>query len=170
MNMKNNLERNRAGGLFGVSAVAIALATGAVADEELMNSMREAAVAHVERAAEHYRTVGYDQAATDFNDLENEEWVYQPYNLHLGGIRIADGYYWADNAFPELVGMDIRDVYDANGFASGQVAAETASDTDVNLFDIVFPSPSTGTIQPGVGACLKVDPENVVCAWTQAND
>jgi hypothetical protein len=136
----------------------------ALADIAAMGSLTRAMVLE---AADYYRSVPFDQAATAFNDLESERWLRQPFHLHMFGMH-ADGMVWADNIFHELVGVDFSLVYDLEGVQFGkQILERTAASSEPITIQIQFLSPATGNETISVGSCIRPEPDNVLCSWSE---
>ncbi|NJO39032.1 MAG: hypothetical protein HC871_17320 [Rhizobiales bacterium] len=143
---------------------AAALAKPALADIAAMGRLTKAMVLE---AAGYYRSVSFDEAVTAFSDLESERWLRQPFHLHMFGMR-ADGMVWADNIFHELVGVDFSQVFDLEGVQFGkQILERTAETTEPVTIQIRFLSPATGNETISVGSCMRPEPENVLCSWSE---
>lgn len=117
----------------------------------------------VTRAAAHYADVGHDQSVIDFNE-QSPEWYQEQYFLHMFGMS-ASGLVWADNVWPDFIGTDFSLTADFNDFEFGAYILENASDAPL-LVELEFMNPDTLEITPSVGHCIKVDPDNILCSWT----
>jgi len=123
--------------------------------------------AMVLEAADYYRSVSFAEAEAAFNDLSSDRWLSQPYHVHMFAMR-ADGMVWADNIFHEFVGVDFSLVYDLDGLQFGkEILERTAGTSDTIKIEIKFLSPETGNETVGIGSCLRPDPENVLCSWSE---
>ncbi len=132
-----------------------------------VKAMERLTKAMVLEAADHYRSVSFEEAEAAFNGLRSDRWLRQPFHLHMFGMH-ADGMVWADNIFHELVGVDFSLVYDLEGVQFGkEILERTAETQEPIMIQIKFLSPATGDETVSVGNCLRPDPENVLCSWSE---
>lgn len=147
--------------LIGIATLVCAT-TAHGANLQEMSAMTEDMVT---RAAEHYANVGREQAEIDFNK-KTEEWFADQYFLHMFGMG-ADGMVWADNVWPEFIGTDFSDAADFNGIQFGQeILANTPTDGSALRVELQFMNPDSGELSPSVGHCVRPDPGNILCSWT----
>lgn len=153
--------------LVGLSLAAVfaaGLIKPVLADAMAMSRLTKAMVLE---AADYYRSVSFEEARATFNDQKSDRWLRQPFHLHMFGVS-ADGIVWADNIFHEFVGVDFSLVYDVEGFAIGRNVIEQASATsEPSKHRTKFLSPVTNDETLSIGHCLRPDPDNIICAWSE---
>lgn len=154
--------------IFALGMLSALTTTQSFASE--MDDMKKLATGMVKEAAQFYNSNNFEKVKTAFNDPASTEWLRQPYHLHMFGMSTNNATVWADNVFPEFVGMDFRTMSDMNGKDFGQLIFDnTKSATDTYGIEISFTNPESGNIVHGFGACLKPDAKNIICTWTEGN-
>lgn len=133
-----------------------------------VTSMARLTKSMVLEARGYYQSVPFEEARVAFNERKPGRWLRQPYHLHMLGMR-SDGMVWADNVFHEFVGLDFGTVTDLDGLPFGRLILENTdkSGTEPYQIDIKFISPANGDVTVGVGNCLRPDPDNVICSWSE---
>ncbi|MGI9510595.1 MAG: hypothetical protein ACR2QJ_14740 [Geminicoccaceae bacterium] len=121
----------------------------------------------VKEAGERFRQIGIEQATIEFNDSTSTVWLRDPYHLHMFGMS-ETGEIWADNIFPEVIGMNFENMADFEGLPFGQMVIDnTPIDGSIYQIEIRFASPGSGDIVPGIGSCLRPEGKDVLCSWSE---
>lgn len=117
------------------------------------------AKALLQKAVEHYKQVGRDQAMKDFTGAK-APWVDRDLYVACSNskhILISNG------RFPSYVGSSIDAIKDDQGKPFGQSSWDAASKGGVQSVEWKWFNPISGKLEPKVSFVQKVD-EDVVCA------
>lgn len=97
----------------------------------------------LQKALEHYNTVGREQALADFSGRASP---FFDRDLYVVCVDVNNTV-TANGGFPELVGGPVG-IMDENGNPLGTTILETASTTAVNSVNYQWTNPATGQTQP----------------------
>ena len=113
------------------------------------------AQAMLQKAIEHYNSVGRTQALADFNGRVAPFFDRDLYVVCMG----ADHVETANGGFPQYVGTSADLLTDVNGNPLGKTVWDTASETAVNSVDYHWINPVSGQTEPKTLFFQKVGTE-----------
>jgi len=150
---------------FKALAAGFGLVLAASAAQAEVAEMKPMTEAMVVEAEEYFQEAPLDEVRQAFNDPESDRWMGDRYHLHMMGMT-ADGEVWANATFPDLVGMDGRDMADFDGrYFFQDIIEATEGNSDLYGIQIRFSNPESGDIVDAYGSCLRPAPEHIICAW-----
>jgi hypothetical protein len=163
----------RAAVLLGIGVVAMAAAEppAAPADKPPAGKYDAQAAATKEYALKGlalYKAEGQEAAKKAF--MTPKAWLLGPdhFNLHISGLADDNQMVWADSGFPEVVGLSYHDVADLDGVPLGDVVwGGLAKSPTGAAVQVRFNDPVTKTVAHAEGYCVRADPKNVICAWSE---
>jgi signal transduction histidine kinase len=113
----------------------------------------------VEKARTHIKTVGAEQAYADFTRTDNE--------FHQGELYMfcfaPDGMTKAHGGNAKMVGTNMINVRDADGFASTAAIIKVAMDSGSGWTEFKWPNPATKKVERKAAWSVRID-DNTVCA------
>jgi cytochrome c len=110
------------------------------------------AKAMLEKAAEHYKSVGREQALADFNAKKPPFFDRDLYVSCMDSKRVIV----ANGGYPQLVGTSADAWRDADGKALGKAVWDVASTKGEGSVEYRWYNPVSGKIEPKVGFVQKV--------------
>ena len=141
---------------FGLIAVtAIAFATPAFAQDR---GTAEEAQELLNQAVQHYEEVGREQALQDFNDPQGEFVDRDLYVFCVG----PDDMMTAHGGNPDLIGMDVTTLQDAEGQEIGNRIIEIGRTEGEGTLEYKFENPMTGEVEDKATFIQSVGEE--ICA------
>jgi hypothetical protein len=102
------------------------------------------AKAMLQKAVDHYNSVGRDQALADFNSKTAPFFDRDLYVVCIGPNKLEV----ANGGFPQYVGIAADNLKDANGNPLGDIILNKASDSAVNSVDYQWVNPVSGNTEP----------------------
>jgi hypothetical protein len=98
----------------------------------------------LQKAVDHYNSVGRDQALADFTGKAAPFFDRDLYVACIDSQHLSS----ANGGFPTLVGQSTDTIMDANGKPLGADTWDTASTSDVRSVEYPWTDPATGKTEP----------------------
>jgi cytochrome c len=110
------------------------------------------AKAMLEKAAEHYKSVGREQALADFNAKKPPFFDRDLYVACMDSKHVIV----ANGGYPQLVGTSADAWRDADGKAMGKAVSDATSSNGEGSVEYRWYNPVSGKIEPKVGFVQKI--------------